>query len=580
MSILISLQGRTTPLLFRDMNTDTQPKLQWMLAVSFVQGLVLFALNRTVENEVWPATSPTAFLPIAYIAILGPLTFLLSWTPDNQTRLITRTAGFLLVLAIMAAYTGWNLSPAHGLLDAPLILILALSGVVAAFIATAYIQWHANQEQLTYRLLFERSWRNFLTAALSIAFTGGVALVLVIWAQLFKVVGISFFEDLFSEDWFLLPVLTMSFGGAASIFRNLTRVMDGLTAILEGLIRVLLPLICLVAVIFIATLPFVGLTPLWDTGNGTFLLLWLTALTLFFTNAVYQSTDERPSYPSPVAILVAAGLLTLPIYSALSFYGLWTRIDTYGFTVERAWGMVVWAILAAFSVGYAAGVVARRLEWPQVLARTNMIMAWVVLGIAVLANTPILDFRKISLASQIDRVTRGEISWTQFDFYYSHWNLGRPGYEFAERLRQEHSDDEALLALINDPPRRIESRPELTGDLFARIQFHGEPFDIPEAVKAAYRDLGWENDEQQAVAIRADVTRDGVAEIVLIVFIGDYVHHAFVAVQHESGWRLDQWAASPSYLDGLGEELLDNVTVTPPIYDDVTVGDILLRKLD
>ena len=98
------------------------------------------------------------------------------------------------------------------------------------------------------------------------------------------------------------------------IFRHLVNLIDGITGLLEGLMRLLLPL---VVVIVLATLPFTGLAPLWETGNGTGLLLWLNALVQFSINAVCQ-TGRDPPYPPAVHRALCPGIALLPVSSAPS----------------------------------------------------------------------------------------------------------------------------------------------------------------------------------------------------------------------------------------------------------------------
>jgi len=72
-------------------------------------------------------------------------------------------------------------------------------------------------------VLFTNSWRNFLVGVLAGIFTLIFWLILVLWGQLFKVIGIDFFMDLFTEDWFVIPVLAVAFGLGVSLFRDLIR---------------------------------------------------------------------------------------------------------------------------------------------------------------------------------------------------------------------------------------------------------------------------------------------------------------------------------------------------------------------
>ena len=137
----------------------------------------------------------------------------------------------------------------------------------------------------------------------------GVAALLALWAMLFLVIDIKFFEELFSKDWFLFPVLAVAFGIGVFVFRRLTGVIDSITNLLAGLMQLLLPLVILIMALFLAALPVTGLEILWETGKGTSLLLWLNAAVLFFINSVYQTGRQAP-YPAPFPSPAVSGNCT------------------------------------------------------------------------------------------------------------------------------------------------------------------------------------------------------------------------------------------------------------------------------
>lgn len=560
--------------------------LSWMIGVALAQGFALYGLYQSIGHNVWPATDSTWLLPLFTVSLSAPVIALLSMNQANLRALSTPTAAFVGVISLCALYTGWMIAPNDVVEGSNIYLVFTLSMLIATFKGIMYIQQRANHQPLTYQLLFTYSWRNFLTTGLSLAFVGSVALILFLWARLFAIIGVEFFTDLFWNDWFLFPVLSVAFGVGISIFRNLSTIIDSITRLLEGLIRLLLPLIALVALLFLLTLPLVGLQPLWDTGNGTALLLWLTALMLFFVNAVYQSGEHSISYPPWVQTLVCAGLLTLPVFSLLSFYGLFLRIQEYGWTVGRCWGMVVWAILFAFSAGYTYGIVRRRFAWPAVLAQTNTYMGWAIVALMVLVNSPALDFRKITLASQIERVTSGEIGWHDFDFYYSKHYLGRPGYEHRKALKIEYADDGKLLALIEQPARRQRIRAlGLAGhDVFDKLTFHSEPFEIPDEVKTLVRNHAYAGPDQHVMALQVDLTKDARDDIVIIVYQKRFIQDIVVAYQADHLWRLQRFQANPPSIGrsmgrpigrsvkDLERALREQVSVEPSAFDTLRIG--------
>ena len=449
-----------------------------MLALSMVQGLVLLLLWRALNQDMWPSQTPVVNFPLWTFTIAWPLLLLLSIEVGNTGRIFKLVSAFSVVLVLLAIYTGWQASPSGEFPIVSMLCAFIATLTLACFKALMYLQQRAAGLPPAYEVLFAFSWRNFLVAVLAAAFMLGVALLLALWAMLFLVIDIKFFEELFSKDWFLFPVLAVAFGIGVYIFRRLTGVIDSITNLLAGLMQLLLPLVILIMVLFLAALPFTGLEILWETGKGTSLLLWLNAAVLFFINSVYQTGRQAP-YPALFQRLLCPGIALLPIVSALALYGLYLRIDQYGWTVARCWGMTAAVLLGMFSCGYLWGIIRRRWSWTEDLARVNIIMGWVVLALMLLGNSPLLDFRSISLASQLDRVNAGDIELSEFDFAYLQRHLARPGYlemqTMVERLR---ASDPGLAERISGNTG-LEQPDKGPADFWRQIAFRPERFDVP-----------------------------------------------------------------------------------------------------
>lgn len=506
-----------------------------------MQGLALYALYASVAAGVWPTNQPLWSFPLWTVAVFTPLILILSLGSDNIRQVLRFTGVLTALLVVAAMYVGWQVQPYEEMGTSAIAAIFVASIGLAVFKALMYLQQRANQVPLTYDLLFTYSWRNFLVAGLSGAFVGGVAVVLALWGGLFSVIGIDFFTELFTEPWFAVPVASIAFGLGVTIFRNLTHVIDSINRLLEGLIRLLLPLVVVVALIFIGTLPVVGLDPLWDTGTGTALLLWLTAGVLFFVNAVYQSGRETIPYPLIVQRLVYVGVCVLPIVSALSFYGLWLRVEQYGWTVERCWAMVVWLVLALFALGYTFGVVRRGIEWPRTLARVNTYMGLAILVLMLLVNLPVLDFRKIALSSQIARVDSAAIGWQEFDFHYAKNNLGRPGYLLRQRLLEEVGDtDPKLSDLITNPrPASYVRRSMEREEIWQSMSFRPPGLVLPDGLRE--RVTQWINADLIAeyVMIKVDMTRDDIDDYVVLLVQRGYVEQGYLFYADPPGnWQM------------------------------------------
>jgi hypothetical protein len=418
--------------------------------------------------------------------------------------------------------------------------------------------------------------------ALAALFVLVFGLILMLWAGLFRVIEIDFFSELFRKDWFLFPVLGFAHGLGVMIFRELTRIIDNITRLLQGLIKLLLPLVILVAVIFLAALPFTGLEVLWSTGRGTALLLWLTAIILFFANAVYQDGRGANPYPAIVHRLIYFGLSALPVLCALSLYGLVLRLNQYGWTVERSWAFVAWLVLALFSAGYVWGIVRRRAEWPEALARVNTIMGLVVLALVLLANSPLMDFRKISLKSQLARVDSGEIQLDGFDFFYAHHHLARPGYLALERWKADIGDSNPELLARIENPRQLRSAVALESldNFWQNVVYRPAPFDVPVALKSMIEQFRFIGLPGEAVMIEIDLDADGKNEYVLVQASDQGAFRPMYFYLSDDGWQQGSLNYSRQHFpgDAMAKSLKEGeIKLESPQYLDLRVGDVLLK---
>jgi len=559
------------------------PKIP-MLVISSLQGIFLYVLYRAFDENTWPSESPLWSYPLWTLALAVPLLLLLSIDRKNAASVYKQVGILGGVLALLAIYTGWQAEPFKEFPVSSLSMAFGLSVTLACFKALMYLQQRANDIPLSYQVLFTYSWRNFLVAALSAVFVLVFWLILMLWGQLFKVIEIDFFYELFTEEWFAMPVLTIAFGTGVIIFRDLTRILDTITSLLHWLIKLLLPLIVVIAVIFLVSLPFVGLDVLWSTGRGTSLLLWLLAIMLFFTNAVYQDGREVAPYPKIVHRLIFGGLAVMPIVSALSFYGLSLRIEQYGWSVERCWAFVVWLILSLFAVGYVVGIVKRRDQWTNDLARVNTAMGLVVMVIMLLANSPALDFRKISLSSQLGRVESGEVELRDFDFWYTERHLARPGYLAMEKMKQDvGTSDPDLLARIEEPVRLgFAVSLESSEKMWADMQYRPEPFEIPAALKSMVEANSRTVRSTDLVMIRADLDEDGQDEYLLLSLHDFGIGFTQFYYLTDDGWESGMLQSSPLQRNRAGaRELIESgdMTTVEPRFKDLDIGGVVLRPL-
>ncbi|MDA4625447.1 hypothetical protein [Enterobacter hormaechei] len=103
-----------------------------------------------------------------------------------------------------------------------------------------------------YRDFNDKNWHNALTFLLVFVSNGLFWLVLFLWAELFKLIGISFFDRLFfNSDWFISVAIGVVSASAAVLARMQVRLILALQNLLTLIATGLLPLMAALALLFI-----------------------------------------------------------------------------------------------------------------------------------------------------------------------------------------------------------------------------------------------------------------------------------------------------------------------------------------
>lgn len=514
----------------------------YIAIIALIQGIVLAYLYQSVEQQIWPGTNLTWLAALVTFFISFPSLLFLIANKHDFLEVIKRLLPFTLVISSLAAYTG-NQQSAYPDVSSTF-FVFTFGMLIACFKAIMYIKLLANKQVINYQSLFFASWRNAIIFAATLLFTSIFFGILQLGAALFNLLGIEFFSVLLQEEWFWVPALTLASAFAIHTFRNIIYLADNISSILQILMKFLLPVLVLVSLGFLLTLPFTGLNKLWETRSGTYLLLWLTALSLFFVNAIYHKGADNKPYHLAVHRFILVGVALLPIYSVISAYGLFARIAQYGFTPDRLWALSIWFILSCFTVGYLFGILKLRDNWLRVQSKVNVVMGLIVLAFALLVNSPVLNFKAISADSQMARYYSGELSLAELDINYFGNNLGKPGYDAMQQLKVEIADtDPETVVLIDKEYRYFENRAKRRNNFQA-----DEPENIVEIVYWPNQDafdvdliafLSAEDQREKWASVEyrvsIDINQDGSPELIRIIENRNYFR-ATLWQNAEDGW--------------------------------------------
>ena len=415
-----------------------------LVLITLTQALGLLLLHQAIEFNFWPNTLPQWLFSLYSMTLAGPTMLLLLGGENPISTNLRYALSATALFGLLGDYAGSQAIPYPLIQLESLGIIYAWSSIFIAFLLLIYSKTLINDKHLSYSSLYNYSFSSFCTLALSLFFSLCVWGLLMLWAALFQALNISFFFDLFTTPGFYYPVLTAANGFGIRLFDQSSQFLETINTILRTLIKYLLLILTAISLLFLAALPFTGLTPLWNSG-GSLLVLWIQALLLFFTNLVYQHKPSQQIYSVLQHRVIYCGLAVLPIYSAISCYGLWLRIDQYGLSLERLWGLLIWFILLLCSVAYTLGISRLRDRWLESLNWINVRLGLGVLGLLILVNSPILDFRKLTVASQVERFKQSNRNSDKLDIRYFKNDLARPGYLAIQAIKQNATSSEAML---------------------------------------------------------------------------------------------------------------------------------------
>lgn len=291
-----------------------------------------------------------------------------------------------------------------------------------------------------YPALFAHSWDIVVRYAAAWLFVGVVWGVMMLSDALLRLVGIDIINWLLERDAVPYVLTGVTLGIALAVVNELSDYVSPYLVL--RLLRLLLPVVLVVVVIFLAALPFRGLSHLFGTFSAatTLLAMAMGAATLITTALDADETREV----STSAMRGGVQLLSLlvPALAGLAGVAVWMRVRQYGWTPDRLAAATLAALVLCYGAAYAVAVL-RRHDWGGRIRRANIRMAWVVMAVAVLWMTPLVNPERIATASQIARIRAGHITADQLDLWAIGREWGRAGQAGLKRLAEMTDHPEA-----------------------------------------------------------------------------------------------------------------------------------------
>ena len=547
-----------------------------MIFVGLLQGTLCYLLMTYLapHNDGWLFYGMPATIAITSALLLTVVSF-------KQRALWYWMALIFVVVLAMSVWLKWQVEDSDKWRQHEVFMFYGWRLLLMAMLALPWIQYslHVSREQARYPHFYRQLWLNALTLLIVFVANGLFWLVLLLWSEMFKLVGIPFFSTLFFDtDWFGYVAFGLITALAVVLARTQSRLVTAVQKLLTFIATGLLPLVALLALMFILTLPFTGLEAISQRVSAAGLMSTLTLLLLLLIAIVREPQKEALPYPGALRYLIKCSLIVAPIYMLIAGWSLWVRIQQYGWTPERVYGVLVVVVLLVWSFGYLASILRRgrnplELQGPVILG-----VSLLALGLLVLLSSPVIDAWRISVNSHMGLYHSGKIKPDQVSLYMLD-HSGKPGRAALEALQKDvafnqdskrRRDLSSLLQGRRDPVKELTAT-----QLVSKVVMAPGSQKPDDAFWAFVKTQGYRitscAEQNACVLVSQDLNADGHPEQVLYAF-GD--GESLVFGMQKNKWDLLAVATLPEgftkdkLLQAVANQQLGS---TPRIWRDITI---------
>ena len=418
-----------------------QLQARWSLALTgALGGALMWALVEAADKG-W--LGDRLGLILGTLIGTGFATTLAMAGPIGLGRAALRGAGLAVVTAALVALATLRYVDPGDIFNTPM---PALAALTVAALPVPFLLAIARPGWQDYPALFLEAWSIVVRYAAAWAFAGLVWLVIFLSDEVLKLVGVTVIGDLLDRDLVPLAVTGAVLGFGLAVVHELAEMLS--PQLLLRLFRLLLPVVLAVMLVFLVALPFRGLDGLFQGLSPALLLLAMVGAGVGLVSVAIDRSDAEAAQ-SPVLRRAAQGMaLVLPLLAALALWAIWLRVGQHGWTPERVFLALVGLIGAGYGLVYAVAVL-RGAAWMARIRRGNLGMALVVIAVAALWLTPILNAEAISARAQLARFEAGKTAAEDLDIYaLQSW--GKPGAAVMALLeaRAKEPGNEALAARL------------------------------------------------------------------------------------------------------------------------------------
>jgi hypothetical protein len=544
--------------------------------IGAVSGGLLWGVGKAIGQ---PEVPPLLVLGVFVLVLTQAILTLSLAGPLRLGRALTGALRLSLPITALFLCAGLRHPVATNSLEQPAMVIAggAILLVGAPFLLVRLV---SPRDWRRYDALFDAAWTMHLRFLAAWVFAGIFWLVLLLSNALLELVRLPLMTWILAPEWTGFALTGAMFGIGMAVVYDLRETVSPF--ILFRLLRILVPVVLVVLGIFVAAVPFSGLSDIFGPLSAAATLMGMVLLVLVLVNAAIDRSDGRAvgaGWLRQATRLLSFGTGALGL---LAMWALAERVRQYGWTPQRVIAISAAAVLLAYGVAYALAAL-RGAGWMGRLREANVVLAMVTIVASAVLMTPVLNPYRIATASQINRFLAGRTTPEAMPLWEMAHDWGHAGRAGLVRLETapETPDGVSLterIALARGAPSlgsyRAEERRQDLPERMARL------FDLmpvrPEGAlgRMAFSDTsGYRLDTwEQGCARRLDDGRPGC-----VLVFGDFLPDGPAGGQAILLYRLGDggvWGGFASFRDGAIAEvqpLIDPRTGTPPA---LTVADI------
>ncbi|AWM78318.1 DUF4153 domain-containing protein [Phenylobacterium parvum] len=418
---------------------------------------------------------------------------------------------------------------------------------------------------------FTIAWTDGFRVALSAALAGALVGLLGLAGGLFEVIGLKQVGQFLFRPIVLWPATWLAFALGVHFTATRADLAEGARALGLGLLAWLLPLMTLLILAFLGSLPFTGLEPLWGTQFAAAVLMAACVGLIILSNAAVQDATNIAKIPRVLRMAARlAGLLMVPLI-VIAAVGVFLRIGQHGLTPDRVRALACIVTLAVFAGGHALAALSRR-SWLEAFGKANLTGVLAALVASLFTLSPVGDPDRLSVLDQVRRLNTGKVTVDRFDYGQLRFDTGEPGRAALRELASRPGDSprDAEIRRRASEALATKSRNDLRLAPPVVTPIGGAPIPADFLTSPATVNC---TPGADCMALSLDITGDGSAEVLLKSGIT-----VLAWIREDSGWRLLGELSAPCLVDDrrfrAGE-----VRVTPPQIpvQDVEVGGMRLR---